>query len=212
MNARRGATVSVGGGGGRAAIPVTLMFKIPEPTLSSASLALAVHVISKSVVVDGAVKIPSDHMPPFVQLTFGPEVTPTLSSTDKTDVAVSADASVISDGAKETIGASLSVSSVIALNLTMPEDAFPVSSKAVRVSGVSCTNSAVPVRVLSVISNDSGSPAPTTSVIALSSSVKNAFKSIETVSPINASIDWVSSMKAGGMPDTSPLLVNGASD
>ena len=60
-------------------MPSTFTVKVTVPVLPAASDALAVQTLTKSICVSGAVKTPSDQLPPFVQLTLGPLVTLTLS-------------------------------------------------------------------------------------------------------------------------------------
>ena len=75
------------------------------PVLPAASDALAVQTLIKSVSVSGAVNMPSDHAPPFVQVTFGPDVIATLSDADSVEVAVSFAATDNSSGEKDRTGA-----------------------------------------------------------------------------------------------------------
>lgn len=78
------------------------------PSLPAASPAVAVHSLVVVAVTAGAVKIPPENVPPFVQLTVGPDVTATLSVAVKLDIPVPVDITVKVEGLKETVGAEVS--------------------------------------------------------------------------------------------------------
>jgi len=87
LNVKTGAVVSGGGGG------VIVTVKIAVPILPAASPAVAVHTLVVLAVTAAAVKVfvETVNVPPFVQVTVGPDVTPRLSVAVKVDVPVDSD-------------------------------------------------------------------------------------------------------------------------
>lgn len=79
---------------------------VAVPTLPAASLAVAVQTLVISEHLDcGAVNVPLEKLPPFVHVTVGPEVTPTLSVADGDALPVWPAATVSVEGLKLTEGA-----------------------------------------------------------------------------------------------------------
>lgn len=100
-----GAVVSGGG--------VIVTVRVAVPALPAASLAVAVQTLCVFVVTIAAVKIllVTSKLPPLLQVTSGPTVTPTSSAAVKVDIAVMPDSTVSAGGAKLTAGAVKSMSS-----------------------------------------------------------------------------------------------------
>ncbi len=79
--------------------------------MPAASPAVAVHTLDVSAAIEAAVNMlfATLKLPPFVQVTLGPVVTPTASVADKVDAAVLPDSTVKVAGLKVTVGAVVSV-------------------------------------------------------------------------------------------------------
>ena len=78
--------------------------KVPVPELPAASDAVAVHTLVVAAVTDGAVNVEPEKLPPFVQATEGPLVTPTLSVAVNVELPVAPDSTVKLFGLNETTG------------------------------------------------------------------------------------------------------------
>jgi len=102
--------------------------------LPAASLAVAVQVAVRSVVVTGAeywfvltLKLPC------VQVTVGTPATPTLSVAVSVDVTVPPDDTFTVVGLKETVGAAVSGGGAVIVTVKVPVPVFPAASLAVAV-------------------------------------------------------------------------------
>ncbi len=96
--------------------------KVADPELPAASLAVAVHTLVVFSVTVAAVNVVSEKAPLFVQVTFGPEVTLTLSVAVTVEVPVSPDDTVNVAGLNETDGGAVSTTG----GVTLPPPLLPL--------------------------------------------------------------------------------------
>ena len=87
---------------------MTVTVNSAVPSLPDPSLAVAVQTTSIFSVTNGAVKVLSAKLPPFVHVTVGPDVTATLSVAVKVDAAVLPDETVKAAGLNAIVGADVS--------------------------------------------------------------------------------------------------------
>jgi len=87
---------------------VIVTVKVAVPSLPAASPAVAVHTLVVLAVTAGAVKVLPENAPPFVHVTEGPVVMPTLSVAVNVEEPVEEDSTVKVVGLKETAGACVS--------------------------------------------------------------------------------------------------------
>jgi hypothetical protein len=128
LNATTGAVVSGAGVG------VIVTVNVPVPSLPAASPAVAVHTLVVSAVTAAAVKIfvATSKLPPFVQVTVGPDVTPNASLAVRTDEPVISDSTESVIGLNATVGAAVSTGAIIVtVSVAVPE--LPAASLAVAV-------------------------------------------------------------------------------
>jgi hypothetical protein len=107
---------------------------VPVPVFPAASLAVAVQMLVVVVVTAAAVKIllPTSKLPPFVQVTVGPLVTPNASVAVRMEVSVISDSTVSVVGLNSTVGGVVSTGAVIVtVNVAVP--VLPAASLAVAV-------------------------------------------------------------------------------
>ena len=83
---------------------VTETVNVPVPEFPAASVAVAVQTLVTFSSVVGAVNVSPENIPPFVQVTDGPSVTPTLSVAVNVEFALSPDLTLKLDGLKVTAG------------------------------------------------------------------------------------------------------------
>jgi len=101
------------------------MLIVAVAVFPAASLAVAVQMLVVSTVTVGAVNVVFEKTPPFVQVTVGPLVTPTLSEAVTMIVPVPPEVRVKVSGEKATVGAVVSTVGVGTTVVVEPELELP---------------------------------------------------------------------------------------